>query len=76
MAKFYCPWCEIYFGDTNGGKVAKCPICKRARDDDLNQISPEKFQCIICGCSFSNISKRTLVCPDKSSHTGGKNEKK
>ncbi|MEA2113356.1 MAG: hypothetical protein U9P63_01705 [Patescibacteria group bacterium] len=73
MNKFYCPWCDIKFGSTDKDKLAKCPICRRARDDNLNQISPEKFQCVICGCSFSNSSKGIPICPN-ACKSGGKNE--
>jgi len=74
MGKFYCSWCEIIFGDANKDGLAECPICKKTRDDNLNQINPEKFQCVICGCSFSNSPKTIPVCPNAYNHPGGKNE--
>jgi len=72
MGKFYCPWCDIRFGSVND-KIAKCQICGRTRNDNLNQISSEKFQCVICGCSFSNSSKEIPTCPN-ACNSGGKNE--
>ena len=74
MNKFYCSRCKIYFGDANKDEFAICPICKKTRDDRLNQISPEKFQCAICGCSFSNPLKTIPVCPNAHNHLGSKKE--
>ena len=76
MNKFYCPWCKINFGDVKKDGLAECPICQKTRDDNLNQIGPEQFQCVICGCSFSNSSKEIPTCPNACNQSGGKNENK
>lgn len=73
MSRFYCPRCEMSFEQTDKNKIAECPICKNKRNDGLNQINLEKFQCIICGCVFSNSLNTNPVCPDAYNHLGGNN---
>jgi hypothetical protein len=72
---FYCPWCKINFSRTDKDGVAECPICKNKRDDGLNQINPNRFQCVVCGCRFENVFKNGPACPNGCKHTGGRNEK-
>ncbi len=64
MAKFYCPWCKINFGQADRTKKAICPICKKGRSDGLNQINANNLQCIICGCIFSIFLKTNGTCPN------------
>lgn len=64
--KFYCPKCEIWFRidgkklNDNGGVVV-CRICGNKRNDGLNQIDENYFQCVSCKCVFLNILQ---TCPN------------
>lgn len=73
---FFCPWCNLTFAQTNKNGVAECPICKQKRNDGLNQIGINSFQCIICGCKFLNLLKTDPICPNSCEYKGGKNENK
>ncbi len=49
LINFFCPWCNIIFAQTDKNGIAECPICKQKRNDGLNQVGINSFQCIICG---------------------------
>ena len=74
MSRFYCSLCKMDFEQADKNKIAECPICKNKRNDGLNQISPENFQCTICGCVFSNFLNINPVCPNAYNHLGDSNE--
>lgn len=69
---FFCPWCNLNFSQTDENGVAICPICGRKRDDGLNQIGPDQFQCIVCGCKFLNVWVTGPACPNVCEYSGGK----
>lgn len=68
---FFCPWCNLTFSQTDKNSIAECPICKRKRNDGLNQIGPNQFQCVICGCIFFNVLKLGPACPNACKYLGG-----
>lgn len=61
---FCCPQCRMTFSGIDDDGAAKCPVCKTKRNDGLNQIGPNHFQCISCGCRLGNVSKEESVCPN------------
>jgi len=71
--KYYCHWCRIKFSTIDSNGVAVCPICKKKREDGLNQIEENKYKCIKCGCRFTHVKqiKPDLKCPNECM-TGGR----
>ena len=72
--KLYCPWCKIYFSDTGEAGPVPCPVCKKKRDDGLNQTSEYQFQCVDCRCEFSHMGDSSPQCPNKCLQGGRKYE--
>ncbi len=62
--KFFCPECNLYFCALDKNGRARCPICGKKRKDNFNQIGENRFQCIICGCTFLNVLKMGPICPN------------
>jgi len=68
---FYCPWCKISFGLIDRHGRAICPICRKFRSDNLNQIDVKRFSCLKCGCNFTNVIDGEPKCPNDCASTGG-----
>jgi hypothetical protein len=63
--KFWCPWCKLKFSKTDENGAAICLQCGKKRDDGLNQIAEDYFQCIACGCKFlGSIFSAGPSCPN------------
>ena len=60
--KYFCVSCNIYFGYSGDGP-AKCSMCGKAREDNLNQVEKNQYECIECNCIFSDFSKKP-TCPN------------
>lgn len=69
---FFCFWCNMNFSQTDENGVAICPTCGRKRNDGLNQIGLNQFQCIACKCVFLNALKLGPACPNGCKYPGGK----
>ena len=59
---YFCGWCNLYFGYAKDGEI-KCPTCGKSRKDNLNQVDKQMYECIKCGCVFSDISEKP-TCPN------------
>jgi len=60
--KFYCPACRISFSTVSGEGKAKCPICKRVREDNFNQLSANAFKCLACNAIFTKNPEQEIAC--------------
>ena len=63
--KYWCPSCAVIFNKTDENGVAVCDKCGKKRDDGLNQLSEDYFQCIECKCEFlGSLFKTGPACPN------------
>jgi len=74
---YWCPKCKKTFFKTDKNGVAICPGCNGKRNDGLNQVSKDNFQCVICKCVFfGSVFKTGPTCPNGCKNKKGKRKDK
>lgn len=69
---FWCPKCKITFSSVDKNGVAVCPICNYQRNDGLNLLDDNRFQCTQCRAKFPNLSKiKRPACINGCKYNGG-----
>jgi len=64
VKSYFCGWCKTRSSTIDKDGVAECPVCKRKRDDGLNQIDNDHFECMKCKGVFFVQSSSNPVCPN------------
>lgn len=69
---FWCPQCKMTFSSAGKNGIAVCLRCGYKRGDGLNLLNDGRFQCIMCGSNFPDLSKtKQPTCINGCKYNGG-----